>query len=186
MSRLGRKIIAIITVISMLCVWIAGYNDKKIVAQERIVTAQIDSATIAYEGNTWTLENNTLKMNVSFENGSIQMKSFYNKAAKKEYLRDNSDSYLFSYTYGEYISGTVWSYNDYKTNATVPSAGKNTITMRSDDGSWSLGKTKISDISMNTENGQEALGKRLEITISNARYNFQNRLVFDVYDGVEL
>ncbi|MFR7643148.1 GDSL-type esterase/lipase family protein [Eubacterium sp.] len=183
MSRLGRKIIAIITVISMLCVWIAGYNDKKIVAQERIVTAQIDSATIAYEGNTWTLENNTLKMNVSFENGSIQMKSFYNKAAKKEYLRDNSDSYLFSYTYGEYISGTVWSYNDYKTNATVPSAGKNTITMRSDDGSWSLGKTKISDISMNTENGQEALGKRLEITISNARYNFQNRLVFDVYDG---
>lgn len=155
------------------------------VVKEEAVQAAVtsDSASISTSSNTWTLENNTLKTVISFANGSIKMKSFYNKSAGKEYLNDNSDSYLFSYTYGEYIDGTVWSYNDYLTNGTVPSAGKNTVTLRSDDGSWTLGETKISDITMNTDDGEEVLGKQLEITITNSANNFQNRMVFSVYDG---
>ena len=148
-----------------------------------LAATEAGRAVINASGNSWTLENDTLKTVISFSNGSIKMKSFYNKSAGKEYLNDNSDSYLFSYTYGEYINGTVWSYNDYKTNGTVPSAGKNTVTLRSDDGSWTLGETKITDITMNTGDGKERLGKQLEITITNSANNFQNRLVFSVYDG---
>ncbi|MGI6270315.1 MAG: GDSL-type esterase/lipase family protein [Candidatus Howiella sp.] len=144
----------------------------------------LDSASVVRDGNRWTLENPSLRVVLAFADGSIALESFYNKAAEKEYLTPGADSYLFSYTYGEYIDGTVWTVEDYKKNGSVPSAGENTVTLRSDDGGWTLGKVSVTDITMIPEEGvEEILGKQLEITLANAANAFETRLVFGVYDG---
>ena len=146
--------------------------------------AESGAASVVQDGNRWTLENPTLRVVLAFADGSVRMESFYNKTADKEYLTPDADSYLFSYTYGEYVNGTVWTVEDYKKNGSVPSAGKDTVTLRSDDGSWELGKTSVSDITMIPEEGvEEVLGKQLEITLTNAANAFETRLVFGVYDG---
>lgn len=61
------------------------------------------SAQIEEEENSWTLENDVLRLQVEMEDGSIRMTSFFNKAAEKEYLsRDDANNYLFSYQWEPY------------------------------------------------------------------------------------
>lgn len=147
-------------------------------------TAGTGAATIVQGDDRWTLENAALRVVLAFADGSLKMESFYNKAADKEYLTADAESYLFSYTYGEYINGTTWTVEDYKKNGSVPSAGKDTVTLRSDDGSWKSGKARVTDITMTPEEGkEEILGKQLEITLTNTAAAFETRLVFGVYDG---
>lgn len=57
-------------------------------------------ATVTQVGNVWTLENDVMKSVVSFASGSIQMSSYYNKEASKEYLTGSGSQYLFYYNYG--------------------------------------------------------------------------------------
>ena len=51
-----------------------------VVGSEKVLAAtDANHAVINASGNSWTLENNTLRTEISFSNGSIKMKSFYNK-----------------------------------------------------------------------------------------------------------
>lgn len=150
-------------------------------------TSEEETATITEGQNKWDLENSTMRAAVEFENGSLKLTSFYNRLSNREFLQDSVKSYLFSYTYGEYIPGTVWSYAGFIKDGKVPSAASNPVTMKSDDGSWKLesGKTKVSDISASTEDGNtQHLGKQLELTVTNEENKFQVRLVFQIYDGM--
>lgn len=57
------------------------------------------NSSVTKSGNTWTLENDVLRAVISFANGSIQMTSFYNKEAGKEYLTGSGNQHLFYYNY---------------------------------------------------------------------------------------
>lgn len=113
------------------------------------------SASITKTGNTWTLENDVLKSVISFSSGNIDMTSFYNKEAAKEYLNGTGSKYLFKYTYD----------------------GSNLL---ANDGGWTLGTDTISDISVFSK----TWGKQLVVNISRTSpKNVNVKLVFEIYNG---
>jgi hypothetical protein len=119
------------------------------------IVSAASPATVTKNGNTWTLENDVLRTVISFDSGSIEMTSFYNKEAGKEYLTGLGSKYLFYYNYG----------------------GSN---LYGNDAGWTLGTDMISNISL----FQTAWGKRLEIQVSRTTpKNVQVKLVFEIYDG---
>jgi hypothetical protein len=113
------------------------------------------ASTVTKNGNTWTLENDVLRAVISFANGSIQMTSFYNKEAGKEYLTGSGSNYLFYYNYGG---------SDLYAN----------------DGGWTLGADTLTDISKFST----TWGKSLEIPITRSSpQNVTITLKLEIYDG---
>lgn|GEM_PF-813383 len=113
------------------------------------------AATVTKSGTNWTMENEVMRVNVSFASGSAQISSFYNKEANKEYLTGGGDRYLFYYNYG----GSA---------------------LYANDGGWTLGADTITDIMM----GATHVGKKLEINISRmSPSKVDVKLVFEIYDG---
>jgi hypothetical protein len=112
-------------------------------------------ATIQQVGNTWTLENDVLSVVISFDQGSVEMDSFFNVESEKEYLTAAAPKHLFSYVYGN-------------------------STLASNDGGWTLGTPVIRNIT----GFSRTWGKQLEIPISRTTpQQVTVRLRFDIYDG---
>ena len=63
-------------------------------------------AAITTDSSGWVLENEVLKTGIEFDpsDGSIDMISFYNKEADKEYLKGDGDRNLFKYKMAEELS----------------------------------------------------------------------------------
>ncbi|WP_090116309.1 carbohydrate-binding protein [Cohnella sp. OV330] len=124
------------------------------VKEAQVPKAAAASSTIVKSGNTWTLENDVLRAVITFSGGSIEMTSFYNKEAGKEYLTGSGSSYLFYYNYG----------------------GSD---LYADDGGWTLGADTVSDI---TKFGT-TWGKQLTIPISRTSpQNVTVQLKFELYN----
>lgn len=104
----------------------------------------------------WILENDVLKMELSFSDGSVDMTSFYNKTAEKEYLTGEGERTLFFYDFGDsaYVSAN--------------------------DGGWMPEcKAVVSDIELY----DRVWGQKLEITVKReVPVNVQVTLVFEIYN----
>jgi len=62
--------------------------------------AQEAPATVTTTGTTWTLENEVVRVGLSFAQGTIQMTSFFGKEAQREFLSGNAPRRLFTHRYG--------------------------------------------------------------------------------------
>jgi hypothetical protein len=144
-----RQILCLLMIVSMC------FTGIPFVKNGGIPSASAANSIITKSGNTWTLENDVMKAVVSFANGSIQLTSFYNKEAGKEYLTGSGNQYLFYYNYGG---------SDLYAN----------------DGGWTLGTDSIADISKFSTNW----GKSLEIPITRVSpQNITITLKFEMYNG---
>ena len=113
------------------------------------------TATITKHKNSWILQNDALRSVIVFSNGSVEMTSFYNKLADREYLTGSGESHLFQYTY----DGT---------------------TLVANAGGWSLDSSGIKGIEVFGQNW----GKQLAVEISRQRpQNVSIKLVFELYNG---
>lgn len=115
-------------------------------------------STIILNGkDNWILENDVLKIAISFINGSIDIASVFNKMSNIEYLSGicgRRNRHLFYYN---------CNYNNIYAN----------------DGEWKLEKAEIGDITLYGL----TWGKRLVITISRILPScLQVRLVFEIYN----
>jgi hypothetical protein len=120
-----------------------------------IQTAEAANSMVTRSGDVWTLENDVMKSIVSFASGSIQMTSYYNKEAGKEYLTGSGSQYLFYYNYGG---------SDLYAN----------------DGGWTLGTATITDITKFGTNW----GKQLIIPVTRTSpQNVTINLKFEIYNG---
>lgn len=115
------------------------------------------SAKITTTGtNTWSLENKALKTTIAFSKGSIDMTSFYNKTAGKEYLTGSGERELFSYVFSD---------------------GSNAYAK---DGNWSLENAKMGDISLYNK----SWGEQLDVTLTCIKpVKMQVKLEFQIYNG---
>jgi hypothetical protein len=112
-------------------------------------------ATIQQVGNTWTLENDVLSVVISFDQGSVEMNSFFSIEAGKEYLTASAPKHLFYYAYGS-------------------------SNLYSDDSGWTLGAPVIRDIT----GFSRTWGKQLEIPLSRTIPEAVTvRMIFEIYDG---
>jgi hypothetical protein len=125
--------------------------------------------------NKWTLENDVVRTEIEFtDEGRIQMNSFFNKRAEKEYLpqsAESNQSSLFSYTYRLLEDGQT---------------GKEAIgavqTLNANDSGYEIGTPSVQDLSMTTEKGiHSTIGKRLEIPVTKNEVTIT--LSFEIYDG---
>lgn len=149
---LKRKLCMILCLVMLLT---TGFVDIPFVKDGGIQKAAAANSMITKSGNTWTLENDVMRVVLSFANGSIQMTSYYNKEAGKEYLTGSGSNYLFYYNYG----------------------GSD---LYSNDGGWTLGADSITDISQFNTNW----GKTLSIPITRVSpQNLTVTLKFDIYNG---
>ncbi|WP_164716577.1 carbohydrate-binding protein [Paenibacillus whitsoniae] len=146
-----RKISLLLSVlifISLVSSWMP------VARQLGVQTAEAAASLATKSGNTWTLENDVLRAVISFSNGSIQMTSFYNKEAGKEYLTGSGENYLFYYNYGG---------SDLYAN----------------DGGWTLGTSTITDISK----FGTTWGKLVQIPITRSTpQNLTVTLKFEIYN----
>ncbi|UKS26805.1 GH36 C-terminal domain-containing protein [Paenibacillus sp. HWE-109] len=142
-------------VMSLLLMITIGFTGIPFASQGSIPTAQAANALVTRSGNVWTLENDVMKSVVSFASGSIQMTSFYNKEASKEYLTGTGSQYLFYYNYGG---------SDLYAN----------------DGGWTLGTATVTDITKFGTNW----GKLLTIPVTRSTpQNVTINLKFEIYNG---
>lgn len=153
----GVAIVLKIGIRSLFCLILAvvlSMSSIPFVPNGSVQTAEAAGSTITKSGNTWTLESDVLRVVLSFAGGSIQMTSFYNKEAGKEYLTGSGSNYLFYYNYGG---------SDLYAN----------------DGGWTLGADTISNISLFST----TWGKRLEIPITRTSpQNVTITLRFEMYN----
>ncbi|WP_057315571.1 polysaccharide lyase family 8 super-sandwich domain-containing protein [Paenibacillus sp. Soil766] len=134
------------------------------------------SATpIADYANTWTLENDVLRTKIQFtDDGSIEIGSFFNKAAGREYLPQieaDNNSTLFHYNYRLLTSGE-----------TGKEAIGSTLSLDANDTGFVLGTASSGDISMTATDGSiSKVGTRLEIPVT--KNGITVTLSFELYDG---
>jgi hypothetical protein len=148
---LKKQLQLILCFLMITSVWLTGIP---FLQYDGIQTAEAASSLIARSGNTWTLENDVLRTVVSFASGSIQMTSFYNKEAGREYLTGSGDRYLFYYDY----------------------AGSD---LYANDGGWTLGTAVVTDITKFGTNW----GKMLEIPVSRTSpQNVTITLKFEIFN----
>ena len=132
-----------------------------------------EAATVRQQGDSWTLENQAVRLALAFTDGSLRMTSFYNKAAEREYLSaDDATNYLFSYDWAEYQNGSG------------PVAAT-TQTIKSSDGKWTIaGNPSVEDVTTRDyEKNTLELGKALEIVLQHAEAAMQVTLRFEIYNG---
>lgn len=112
-------------------------------------------AHIENTGTNWILENDVLRANLSFANGSIELSNFFGKQAHREYLSGEAPKHLFYY-------------------------GMEKSELYSNDGGWTLAGAKTSDIF----SFKRSWGKQLEIILSRVQpEKITVRLRFEIYDG---
>lgn len=105
--------------------------------------------------NRWQLRNDAMSMELGFQDGSLAMDSLKHRATGAEVLGGNAGPALFTHR----IDGTD---------------------VRADDGKWKLSGASVSDLKL----FDRTWGKRLEIVMERQLpHPFQDRQVFDVYDG---
>ncbi len=126
-------------------------------------------AVITADNNQWTLDNSILTAKVVFADGSLSLTSLYNKAAQREYITEDTNNYLFSYTVGTYNIGA---------------AATDLLTAASNDGSWRLiDQATVEDITMNESDTVTTLvGQALEITISSQTAQLTVTARFEIYN----
>ncbi len=115
----------------------------------------------------FSFENDIVRAELTFEEGSLSMNKLYNKESEKDYL-SKSTLPLFSYTFGDYVDGK----------------GKNEKTVKANGGNWTLVSSTVDDITANV--GQETrkhYGKRTEIVLADDSCGLQVRVIFEIYDG---
>lgn len=114
-----------------------------------------EPATVTEQGRTWTLRNETLQATVTFTSGSLALTRFYNREAKRDYLKGRLQTPLYS----SVINGE---------------------SIKANDGGWTLGPATVSD----NELYGVKWGKRLEITLTRKQpIEFCVRQVFEIYHG---
>ncbi|MDQ0889831.1 hypothetical protein QFZ81_004919 [Paenibacillus sp. V4I9] len=144
-----RIVLCYLMVFSML------FTGLPFIPNGEIQKAHAANSTITQVGNVWTLENDVMRSVVSFASGSIQMTSYYNKEAGKEYLTGTGSQYLFYYNYG----------------------GSN---LYANDGGWTLGTATITDITKFGTNW----GKLLTIPVTRTTpQKITVNLRFEIYNG---
>ncbi|MCI8361179.1 MAG: hypothetical protein HFE86_07580 [Clostridiales bacterium] len=132
-----------------------------------------EEAAVRQDGQSWTLENGSVRLGLAFADGSLRMTSFYNQAAQREYLTaDDQTNYLFSYQWAEYQNGS----------GPLASTVK---TVSSADGKWKVKGTPVTeDISTRDyANNTLRLGKSLEFVLQHADAGMQATLRFEIYNG---
>jgi hypothetical protein len=116
--------------------------------------AEAEAASVTKSGNTWTVENEMLRAVITFTNGSIELTSFFNKQAGKEYLTGSGGKHLFYYNYGG---------SDLYAN----------------DGGWTLGADTITDIAK----FGTTWGKTLQIPLTRTNpQSLTVTLTFEIYN----
>ncbi|HIZ84711.1 MAG TPA: NPCBM/NEW2 domain-containing protein [Firmicutes bacterium] len=147
--------------------------DTSVSAAEGQVTGG-EAAVIREDGDSWTLENQAVRLGLAFTDGSLRMTSFYNKAAEREYLTaDDETNYLFSYDWAGYENGSG-----------AVEASKQTVS--SADGKWEMvGSPTVEDVTTrNYDLDTLELGQSLEIVLQHATAGMQVTLQFEIYNGV--
>ncbi|OME77227.1 hypothetical protein BK120_27265 [Paenibacillus sp. FSL A5-0031] len=159
-KRYAKKVISFILILAMLLPGMQAFAAE---------------ATSTQSGNKWTLENEVIRTEIEFTNeGRLQINSFFNKRAGREYLPQGqalNRSSLFSY-----------SYRLLESNQT----GKETIgavkTLTASDSGYTLGTPTVQNLSMTTEKGiSSIIGKRLELPVT--KDGITITLSFEIYDG---
>ncbi|MEK3724284.1 carbohydrate-binding protein [Paenibacillus sp. FSL H8-0034] len=146
---MARGVVCFVLVLGML------FSSIPFVPTSGIQTAYAANSSVVRSGDVWTLENDVMKSVVSFASGSIQLTSYYNKEAGKEYLTGSGSQYLFYYNYGG---------SDLYAN----------------DGGWTLGTATITDITKFGTNW----GKQLTIPVTRTSpENVTINLKFEIYNG---
>ncbi len=115
----------------------------------------------------WSFENDIIRAEVSFDDGSITLDSFYNKLAGKDYLASGT-SRLFSYTFGKYVAG---------------GEAENLKTVKADGKNWTLVSSSVSDITIKLTDSEKPVGKSTSIVIRDEQSALQITLIFEIYDG---
>lgn len=102
----------------------------------------------------WKLQNEAVTLKVQFNHGKLTLGAFKNRKAGLDYLAGQADLPLFT----QVINGSKVAAND---------------------GSWTLGKTSISDIELYGKKW----GKQLEVTLSRAvPVSLTTRQIFEIYN----
>lgn len=160
MKKITKKLAVVMLTAAMICIGIGSYCYAENKMQgpppggpnSSLITSDTqDGAT------TWTMANDAIKAVVEMKDGSIDMTSFFGKAANKEYLTGTGERSLFTYNLKE---------------------AKGTLSAKS--GKWTLKDATIKDIKSNdTTFGQELL---VVLTSDNVT-PVQVTLSFQMYKG---
>ncbi|SDO34868.1 Glycosyl hydrolase family 36 C-terminal domain-containing protein [Paenibacillus sp. yr247] len=148
----GKSLRTFMCLVLVFAIYLTGVP---FASQGGIPTALAANSLVTRSGNVWTIENDVMRSVVSFASGSIQMTSFYNKAAGKEYLTGTGSQYLFYYKYDG---------SDLYAN----------------DGGWTLGTATVTDITKFGTNWGELL--TIPVTRSTPQ-NVTIYLNFEIYNG---
>lgn len=111
------------------------------------------SAEIIRNDNAFYLENEKMRLCLSFEEGALNLSSFYNKEKGVDYLDGTESNSLFA------METSVGNFNSL-------------------DGSWNLSDYKVEDIVF----ANKTFGKKLELVLDNTQYQFSVTTVFEIYD----
>lgn len=157
MKDVNRRAVTLILLLSMCFAFALPSSGAEVKDSMAVQDSNKDSgAQITVGDNAWTLENSVLKAVVTFQDGSIDMTSFYNKAADTEYLTGSGPRTLFSYGFD---------------NGSIAAA---------DDGKWSLEDSNVTEIDLY----DRSWGEQLEVTLTcTDPVDLQVKLVFEIYDG---
>ena len=129
-------------------------------------SAAAAQSSVTSSDGEWVLENDVLRLKLSFQEGSgISLQEVYNKAANTSLTQGGS--LLFTYT-GRLL-------------ALTPQQATTNFTFRASDAEWVLAGTDVADILLPEAAGNEHLGKQLDIVLR--REQMQARLRFKIYDG---
>jgi hypothetical protein len=118
------------------------------------------TAAQAATDGTWTLENDVLRVTVSFTSGSLRVTSVYNKDAGQEYQTVTAGRRLFQY--------------DFNGSRSVAA----------DDGGWTLGAASTGSLVMHSADGDQTIGQQVRIPITRTTpAPVTVTAVFELYSG---
>ena len=130
------------------------------------ISAFAAQSIITSDGEAWTLENDALRMKLTFQTAEgISLTELYNKAADCTLAR--TGSLLFTYT-GRLLARS----QEYPTS---------TFTFRASDADWKLAGSEVTDIVLSEAIDSVHLGKQLDVVLQ--REEMQVRLCFRIFDG---
>ena len=130
------------------------------------ISAFAAQSIITSDGEAWTLENDALRMKLTFQTaGGISLTELYNKAADCTLAR--TGSLLFTYT-GRLLACS----QEYPTS---------TFTFRASDADWKLAGSEVTDVVLSEAIDSVHLGKQLDVVLQ--REEMQVRLCFRIFDG---
>ncbi|NED96982.1 hypothetical protein G1H11_16875 [Phytoactinopolyspora alkaliphila] len=108
----------------------------------------------------WTLENDVIRLGLSTAGGSIRIASLYNKEAGREYQRASGGHRLFAYE----LDGTHQ--------------------IVADDGGWTAGAHRVTDLVMHTPNGESGIGRQVAVPLTRTQPRpITVTVIFEIYTG---